>query len=88
MRIKDFLKQSNWTQGQFARDEDGNSCDLTNARAVKFCILGAAHRCYPNNTTTIRFVLQQELGGDVTTWNDAPCRTFADVRALVERLGI
>ena len=88
MKIKDFLTEANWTQGQLARFASGHSCDLTNAFAVKFCLMGAAHKCYARETEKIQFLLEQELRGYAVAWNDEPGRTFAEVRAVIEKLDI
>jgi len=88
MKIKDFLKESNWGKGQYARDADGNICAVTDAKAVKFCLIGAAKRCCPEKMNAIRCLLDKELGDIAVSWNDAPGRTFEEVRALVEKLDI
>ena len=33
-----------WTQGEFARDGDGNPASWKSPRATRFCIWGALHR--------------------------------------------
>jgi len=88
VKIKDFLNESNWTQGQFARDEDGNSCAAIDARAKKFCLMGAAYKCFSNETEMILDLLNRELQGDAIGWNDAPGRTFEEVKAVIEKLDI
>ena len=88
MKIQEFLTQENWTQGQYARDAHGNVCELEDARAEKFCIIGAAQKCYPKGTEIVLLLLNQDIHGDVLVWNDAPERTFGQVKSLVERLGV
>ena len=88
MKIKDFLKESNWTQGQYAKDVHGNGCAVADAKADRFCLIGAAKMCYPVGMDAIRCLLDKELGDIAVSWNDEPGRTFVEVRALVEKLDI
>ena len=88
IKIKDFLTESNWTKGQFARDEHNIGCSWEDEKAVKFCLLGAAHKCYTNEAEMLHFMLERELRGDAIIWQDAPERTFAEVSALVKKLDI
>ena len=88
MKIKEFLKESNWTKWQYAKDAKGNVCAVADAKAEKFCLMGAAKKCYPEGMDMIRRLLDRELGDMAITWNDMPERTFEEVKAVVEKLDI
>lgn len=87
-----FTDARRWTQGTFARNARGETVATSNPAATCWCLEGAMMRCYPNMyeqdrvNTTIRRELG--LGGGVVTWNDAPERTFDEVKALVTALDI
>jgi hypothetical protein len=98
MKIKELLSdESKWIKGYFAADKDGNILDDEyNERACKFCLLGALDKCYGTNANEYRRVrakiesriIPNETLGTIVRWNDAPERTFADVKQLVEELDI
>lgn len=91
MKVQDILTdESKWTQGYYARDKDNHLVSVDSPNACKFCLIGAMLKAYPEaaekdavETTTFR-----KLGSGVANWNDAPERTFAEVRALIEELDI
>ena len=97
MKIKELLTdESKWCKGQLAKRDGGYVVVPDHIDATAFCLMGAAFRCYRGAGTyyTVLNVLNDgiaSLGGsrmDVTFWNDAPERTFAEVKALVEKLDI
>ena len=91
MKIKDFLTESNWGKGQYAEDADGNVFTVQDTKGVKFCLIGAAMRCYPDPDALayIHQVLDLEIYDmTVVKWNDMPERTFAEVKAVIEKLDI
>ena len=88
MKMKEYMTESNWTKGQLARNKDGFGCSLYDTKAEKFCLMGATRKCYPNETEKIQALLEQELRGYAVTWNDEPGRTFAEVKAVIEKLDI
>jgi hypothetical protein len=96
MKIKELLADvSKWTQKVPARNADGASCNV-NEGAVCWCLWGAAVFCYDRtfDDPAVRFhdvrnkIEAVVLGGNMVTWNDAPERTFEEVKALVERLDV
>ena len=87
MKVKEFLTKENWTQRAFALRQDGNPCHWLDTKAVKFCLQGALLKCYPGQPATIDTLLNNACGNTVR-WNDAPERTFKEVKALVEKLDI
>jgi hypothetical protein len=97
MKIRELLTdESKWTQGAFAETETGHPVDYDDESAAKFCIVGAVRKCYGRGdeaTTVFRKVkdeVQRVHGGleRLAAWNDDDRRTFAEVKALVERLDI
>lgn len=77
MKIRDLLTDpSKWCQGAMARDINGFGCLSDDPVAAKWCLAGAANK------------VGVCLSLDIITWNDAPGRTFAEVRELIEKLDI
>lgn len=68
-----------WTQFSSARDEDGLSVKPGDKDAACWCFSGALDLCGVGG-------LPKRIwkGGSYVEWNDAPDRTFADVRKLAE----
>lgn len=45
LRAREVLSDPKaWTQGQFARDADGQACEPTSDKAVCFCLMGAMRK--------------------------------------------
>lgn len=65
-------------------------------RACSWCLTGACKRCYPDTNDwweklkdiKERLIQKGYYGTSLSSWNDAPERTFAEVKALVEELDI
>lgn len=84
-----------WTKGAIARDENGDdSIWEHDSKARCWCLTGAVFLCYgcPSFSVLEKLenILADEGFGDceVSTWNDAPERTFEDVRRVIEKAGI
>lgn len=93
MKIKELLnKKSKWTKGAFARTDRYTQVAIDSPLAIRYCLSGAIQRCYPvpHEGIIIAIKILRELNGDLTIvgWNDAPERTFVEVKELVERLDI
>lgn len=94
MKIKELLSApEKWTQGAFCKTADGRDCGRV--EAVCFCLKGAMQVCYiaPQKRTMIyekmAAVLPEAEGiCRIVAWNDAPERTFEEVKELVERLDV
>jgi hypothetical protein len=81
--------ESKWTKGAYARDKDGVEGTKSFKAAVCWCLSGAIIHCYRLDASRFLGVIQRRLNvAFIADWNDAPERTFAEVRALVEELGI
>jgi len=92
MTVAELLSdESKWTNGMFARDARGRSMNPRDAEASCWCLIGAVLRCYGTNVNRCIASLnrlKESIGPDVEAWNDAPERTFADVRRVIEEAGI
>lgn len=91
MKIKELLSDaSRWTQHAFARDTIGRNIYTNAEEAYSYCLLGAAMKCYPPTTPArILIKIKEEIECEsILDWNDAPERTFEEVKALVEKLDI
>ena len=95
MKVRELLDQpEKWTRNVLARDIMGQTCDLHSAYATCWCLAGAVGRCYPEPDRhdsvlkQIRLAIYGRGSGLIGTWNDAPGRTFEEVKELVERLDI
>lgn len=91
MKVSELLDApEKWTQGTWARADDGHSTLLDGALAVSWCLHGAIMRCYPladGHAIALRRI-GERLEWKVAQWNDDPARTFDEVRALVRELDI
>lgn len=98
MKIRKLLTdKSQWTQGANARNSSAEPVGLDSADAVCWCLAGALVRCYRNGRRGSalerdmdRHVRQITHGayGNFVAWNDAPERTFNDIRQLIEEMDI
>ena len=83
-----------WGRNKFAVDNTGLSVSPKSMLAVRWCIIGAAKRvgCLDADEVRSDFnaacssALGLEHRGFVSSWNDAPERTFADVVELLEKI--
>lgn len=82
-----FNHPSRWTRDAFARDKDGASVQTFHHEAVCWCLVGAmsVSGIY-GSTGGLKEVLKAIRGRGALSWNDAPGRTFADVRELAEEV--
>jgi hypothetical protein len=79
MKVLDVLNEGNWGKGS----EYGRA-------PYTLCLAQAIREVYRDEekVSQIYNKVERYLGRFPTHWNDAPERTFADVKALVEELGI
>ncbi len=95
MKVSDLLTdESKWTQGAYGRDTHGKLTSIVSHSAVCWCLVGALWLCYRDggdgsddaaNDVERRVITRI---GNMAAWNDAPNRTFAEVRALVLELDL
>ena len=91
MKIHELLTdESKWTQAAYARDADGFMCSHFCLDAASFCLLGAAERCYGLGEKLHGIIekLSDAAGGNFVLWQDAPDRTFQEVRELILKLDV
>ena len=96
-----FADHSRWTQGAEAKSECGDLVTPTSKHAVRWCLVGALWKCYPNPCD--RFEAKKKLLDQLRdsqeirdranmcsleNWNDASYRTHDDVVALVKKAGV
>lgn len=85
-----FSDESKWAKGDGAYNADGEPIASRSPFAVKWCLMGAAYRCYPlmheygSVIDRIRNAVRQEPA----IWNDLNTRIFTDVKELVEKLDV
>lgn len=98
MKVGELLSTAaQWTKGAPSRDKRGKAlCEMYHKGAVKWCLSRAIKHCYVPDTAecaVVREAVCNYLHKENETyyivgWNDAPERTFADIKALVEALDI
>lgn len=91
MKMRELLSdETKWTRRKYAEDRWMNSVRPCEHEAVAWCLKGAALKCYTNDEEyrKVMDALTFEVGGRISAWNDSPERTFAEVKALLERLDI
>lgn len=92
MKVKELLSDSSkWIQGANARDRNGRKIAPESPYAICWCLFGAIVRCYaycPDQCIKVANHILVEYQMLLPKWNDAPERTFADIKELVERLDI
>ena len=81
-----------WTQGAYARNDQGHHIPYTHPRAVRFCASGPLMKARHDHPAAAAQVsglallqaVHQKIPGerDLMTWNDQPERRAADVREL------
>ncbi len=99
MKIKElFSGPDRWIQKSYARDINNNITTWNATNAHSFCLIGAVCHCYTLDTNIrseiykkLRAELYPEMPAEqisIAEWNDAPERTFEDVKKLVNDLDI
>lgn len=92
MKIKElFSSPEKWTKKDYALDANGVFVPPRDKSAVSWCLYGAVCKCYyPDRLGMISVIekIKQRLDKSGAVWNDAPERTFEDVKRLAEALDI
>jgi hypothetical protein len=91
-----FSDPSRWAKGGYAFATEGIRKFKVwpfDKRAECFCLTGGFGRVYGDGTMMeqdkVRDKIFAELKGrSMVSWNDDPCRTFADIQALVKKLNV
>lgn len=96
MKVHELLDgPEKWTKGANAREADGSHCFTNSPLATCFCLRGAILHCYGCGMQNKRrdaidekiFAHLGKIQMDYD-WNDAPDRTFEEVRNLALELDI
>lgn len=91
MKIYELLdKPEKWCQHHLAEDRHGRRVFPNTSAACKWCLLGAAIICYPNDDehSVVWGKIADATGANGVTWNDENGRTYADVAALCKKLDV
>lgn len=96
MKMHELLASpEKWTKGAYAMDASGLHVPERHPDARRWCLLGAANYCYGLASVAVEMRIRDALlagSGDkatgIASWNDAPDRTFDDVRKLLLDLDI
>ena len=97
MKIRDLLKtEDNWIQRACARSKDNREIDTHSKLAVKWCLLAAVHKCYPNDEDRLEVFYKiniyiksiSALGFNEVGYNDLETTTFEDIQRLYTKLDI
>ena len=87
--------ESKWTKGYYAKDDKGRHILETHPDAVCWCAEGAINFVYGTDGALrseaickLEKVIPVQDGNWLARWNDAPERTFAEVRDLLLKLDI
>lgn len=84
VRDEVLTSEERWTKDENARDAAGNKVYPRDQEAVCWCLNGAFIAIRASTWLALD-VFDPLTGGDFLAWNDAPERTFADVRQLLDR---
>lgn len=89
LKVRELLSgPDKWTQGWSARLADGRECNSTMDGAVCWCLGGAIRYCHENPGEVYHRACEHLGVYALEVWNDAPERTFEDIRKLAEELDI
>jgi hypothetical protein len=86
-----LASEANWTKRAFAKDKDGHTCSTYDNGAVQFCLIGAVTRRFMKDGPHRNYdayheaedAIRKFTNKGVTSWNDAPERTFAEVKQVL-----
>lgn len=95
MKVKDLLaKPDAWHKGHMAVDAEGLPVGTEDEEACGWCLLGAVYRCYPMGERARVFdrlltAIFARCGAfRITSFNDDPKTTHADLMAVLEEADI
>ena len=83
-------KSERWTQQAEARNPIGEACESSNSLATRWCLMGAASKCYGKGKEmhAVLDKLDTATGYRIIAWNDDLERTHAEVLELLKKLDI
>jgi hypothetical protein len=78
-----------WTQGVGARDARGREVSPSSKKAKCWCIYGAINKCYGNDGFSLMALrIERLIPTYVSTWNDNPKRTHAEVIEVLKKADV
>ena len=90
LTVAEFLNETNWTQGTYARDPLDKKVDVFAFSACKFCLLGAINRIYRDHEERrqVKAKVKAELSGfrRISEFNDKA--TWFQVQRIIQLAGI
>jgi hypothetical protein len=86
-------KPGAWCQKAEALDRHHNTVDGNSPHACQWCLLGALARCFPGDDDKYDIARAEVRNAIpphdwISTWNDTPGRTQAEVVALLQSVGL
>ena len=90
MKVYELLdRPEKWTTQADAKNESGKAVRFDDPNARCWCILGALAKCHGlHESFQIQYMIKRIVGGHISSWNDAPERTYEDVIKLCKELDI
>lgn len=76
-----------WIKGTVAKNKNNEPVKPLSQLAVKWCLIGAVYKCYPNNKFSMLTKLSNRIY-DVSVWNDHPHTDHSMVISLLKELDI
>lgn len=103
MKIWQLLSsRKKWTRNTFARYANGHVCSIHSPTASRWCLSGAAHKCYPDINKMFNVIdkidneILKRIGSEarppalsvIVYYNDNPKRKFSEIKTLVKKLDV
>lgn len=82
-----IAKPEQWTQGYYAKDAAGIEANPFSTEAACYCVLGVLHASAVGGFSFSNAVdaIRDQIDCAISTWNDNPSRTHAEVLAVFDR---
>lgn len=83
-----------WTQHASARTWDEHAVGCLSPDAVKFCVVGALHRCYGPSQWAVmhkrieRCLWRRGIESEIVVWQNKPERTFKEVMSVLKEANV
>jgi hypothetical protein len=94
MKILDLLnRRTKWTQFTRARNKQGDRVPPCDPKAVCWCLIGAAEKCYPTPVERQKVFdrISEALNGKalfISHFNDHSLTTFAHIRRILRKANV